>query len=139
MLKREPLLNPLVSGALWAPTGGMCDPFGVTVAAAENSVQNGVELLTDTAFNGFLIENHTIRGVRTTRGDFSCRWAVNAAGLFSDEVMHAAGVRPEFSITPRRGEYYILDRADVFDHCDQQRGLSLLPVGFEMFTEQIGT
>ncbi len=113
MLRREPMLNPQVSGALWASTGGMCDPFGVTVAAAENAVQNGVTLMTETAFTGFILDGGRVRGVHTSQGDFDCRWVVNAAGLFSDEVMHAAGVRPEFSITPRRGEYYILDRADV--------------------------
>ena len=27
--RREPNINPKVSGALWASTGGICDPFGV--------------------------------------------------------------------------------------------------------------
>ncbi|MEA3396767.1 MAG: FAD-dependent oxidoreductase, partial [Chloroflexota bacterium] len=57
-----------------------------------------------------------IVGIQTNRGAFSCRWVVNAAGLFADEVMHKAGVRPEFKITARRGEYYVLDRADVQIH-----------------------
>jgi glycerol-3-phosphate dehydrogenase len=38
---------------------------------------------------------------------------VNAAGLICDEVMHKAGVRPEFKITPRKGEYYILDKSEI--------------------------
>jgi glycerol-3-phosphate dehydrogenase len=54
-----------------------------------------------------------IVGVRTNRGTFGCRWVVNAAGLYSDDVMHCAGVRPEFKITARRGEYCVLDRADI--------------------------
>ena len=58
------------------------------------------------------MENDRIVGVRTNRGDFACRWAVNAAGLYSDAVMHKAGVRPEFKITPRKGEYLIIDRAE---------------------------
>ena len=33
--RREPNINPEVSGALWASTGGICDPFAVVVAAAE--------------------------------------------------------------------------------------------------------
>ena len=112
MLKREPLINPLVSGALFAETGSMCDPFGVTLAAAENAVMNGVTILRETAFEDFIMEGTRIIGIRTNRGDFSCRWAVNAAGLYSDMVMHQAGVRPEFRITPRKGEYLIIDRAE---------------------------
>ena len=34
MRRREPLMNPEVSGALFAETGSICDPFGVTLAAA---------------------------------------------------------------------------------------------------------
>ncbi len=112
MRQREPLINPDVSGALFAETGSMCDPFGVTLAAAENAVLNGVRILRETAFEDFIIQNKRIIGIKTNRGDFGCRWAINAAGLYSDIVMHKAGIRPDFKITPRKGEYLILDRAD---------------------------
>ncbi len=113
MRHREPNITPQVSGALWAPTGGICDPFMVTIAAAENAVQNGVKILLETAFQDFILDGKRIIGVRTSRGDFMCRWVVNCAGVYSDEVMHTAGVRPEFKITPRRGEYCVLDRAEI--------------------------
>ena len=116
MRKREPEINSQVSGALWAPTGGLCDPFAVTVAAAENAVQNGVKVLLDTSFKDFIWEDQRIAGVITNRGSFRSRWVINAAGLYSDDVMHCAGVRPEFSITPRRGEYCILDQAEITIH-----------------------
>jgi len=74
---------------------------------------NGVTLMLETAFEDFVVEDSRIVGVKTNRGTFGCRWAVNAAGLYSDDVMHRAGVRPEFKITPRKGEYYILDRAEI--------------------------
>lgn len=112
MRQREPMIRPDVAAALWAPTGAIGDPFAATVAAAENAVMNGVKLLRNTAFEDFIIEEGTIIGVRTNQGDFYCRWVVNAAGLYADEVMHKAGVRPEFKIRPRRGEYVVLDRAD---------------------------
>ena len=110
---REKLINPEVSGALWASTGGICDPFQVTVAAAENAVMNGARVMLDTAFEDFIMEGTRIIGVRTNRGDFYARWVINSAGIYSDEVMHKAGVRPEFFIKARRGEYYVFDRADV--------------------------
>lgn len=113
MRSREPEINQNVSGALWAPTGGICDPFMATIAAAENAVENDVNVLLSTKFLSFYIENDRVIGIQTNRGSFACRWVINAAGLYSDEVMHLAGVRPEFSITPRRGEYAVLDRASI--------------------------
>ena len=112
MRQREPLINPLVSGALFAETGALCDPFGVTLAAAENAVMNGVRILRNTEFENFILQDKRIFGIQTNQGEFSCRWVVNAAGIFSDIVMHKANVRPEFKITPRKGEYLILDRAE---------------------------
>jgi glycerol-3-phosphate dehydrogenase len=110
---REPNINPKTSGALWAPTGGICDPFQVTVAAAENAIQNGATILLETAFENVIMDGKKIIGVKTNRGNFKCRWVVNAAGINADEVMHCIGVRPEFVIQARRGEYLILDRAEI--------------------------
>jgi len=112
MRKREPLIRPDTAGALWAPSAGISDPFGATIAAAENAVMNGAELKRNTAFEDFLMAGEVIKGVRTNQGDFESRWVINAAGAYADEVMHKAGVRPEFNIKPRRGEYVILDKAD---------------------------
>jgi glycerol-3-phosphate dehydrogenase len=113
--RREPNINPEVSGALWASTGGICDPFAVVVSAAENAVNNGVTLMLETAFESFVMDSTGKRvvGVKTNRGTLGCRWAINAAGLYSDVVMHRAGLRPDFWITPRKGEYYVFDRAEI--------------------------
>jgi glycerol-3-phosphate dehydrogenase len=118
--KAEPRINPDVSGALFCPAGGICDPWGVTIAAAENAVMNGVEFWSETEFTDFIFAPEgevnlprRINGIKTNKGDIGCRWVVNAAGLYADEVMHKAGVRPEFTITPRRGEYFVLDRTRV--------------------------
>jgi glycerol-3-phosphate dehydrogenase len=111
MRRREPLIRPDAIGALWAPTGGISDPLTATVAVAENAVMNGVTVMLNTAFEDFLMDGQTITGIRTNQGDFNSRWVVNAAGLYADEVMHKAGVRPDFTIRPRRGEYLILDKA----------------------------
>jgi glycerol-3-phosphate dehydrogenase len=114
MRKREPLINPQVSGAIFAETGGMCDPFMATIAAAENAVQNGMRIFLETSFEEFIFDDHKkIIGIKTKRGDFFARWVINSAGMYSDEVMHKAGLHPEFKITPRRGEYFILDGAEM--------------------------
>ena len=74
---------------------------------------NGVEVQLETEFQDFLMEGSRVIGVRTNRGDFLARWVINAAGINSDTVMHKAGVRPEFEIKPRKGEYFVLDSAEI--------------------------
>lgn len=39
---KEPNLNPDAMAALWAPTGGIVDPYGACLAFAENAAVNGV-------------------------------------------------------------------------------------------------
>lgn len=113
LIQHEPLINPAATAALWAPTGGICDPFAATLAAAENAVLNGVTLLLNTQFEDFIMEQDRVIGIKTNRGKFHADWVINAAGLFADAVMHKAGVRPEFKITPRKGEYFIIDRMEL--------------------------
>ena len=113
MRKREPLVNPLTTGALYTPTAGMVDPFAACIAPLENAILNGVDVLMETEFSGFIMQGKSIIGIHTNQGDFSCRWVVNAAGAYSDKIMHQAHVRDAFKITPRRGEYYVLDKTEI--------------------------
>jgi len=109
MRRREPGLTEATSGALYAATGGIVDPFALCFAAAENAVTNGVELRLETTVTGFLREGAAVTGVVTNRGSFRSRWTIIAAGLCADDLMRAAGV-DGFTITPRKGEYFVLDR-----------------------------
>ena len=74
---RVPLLNPEVSGALYAPTAGVVDAFGATVAAAENAVRNGTEFALETEFEDFIFDGRRIIGVRTSKGEARCDWVIN--------------------------------------------------------------
>lgn len=111
MLNREPLISPSVSGALWTPSAAVIDPFGAVLAAAENAVVNGVKYSFETKFLDFIFEGGKIIGIKTNKGDYYCEWAINSAGLYSDEVAHKAGVKKGFDIIPRKGSYIIFDAA----------------------------
>lgn len=112
----EPKVSPEVACALVAPTGGIVDPYGFAFAAAENACGNGVR---------FLFNHRVERIVRAVGGfnieaageRFSARAVVNAAGLFADEINNMVSGK-RFSITPRRGEYYLYDTeyATTFEH-----------------------
>ena len=112
----EPNVSPEAACALVAPTGGIVDPYGFAFAAAENACGNGVRFLFNHRVEhivrvggGFIIE---VAGER-----FSARAVVNAAGLFADEMNNMVSGK-RFSITPRRGEYYLYDTeyATTFEH-----------------------
>ncbi|MEW6125939.1 MAG: L-2-hydroxyglutarate oxidase [Acidobacteriota bacterium] len=45
--------------------------------------------------------------VSTTAGDFTSRYVINCAGLFSDRVTKLAGAKTQVKIVPFRGEYYL--------------------------------
>lgn len=110
-LKRLPYINPEVSGSLFAKTGGIIDPFQAAFAPLENAVQNGVKLFLETSFEDFIFNGSRIVGIMTNRGAFLTDWVINAAGLYADVVMHKAHVHEDFRITPRKGEYFVLDRS----------------------------
>lgn len=108
--KMEPNLNKEVIGALHAPTAGIIDPWDLAIALAENAVENGVELLLNhrvTAIkklhNGFNISSSA------STSSIEARYVINCAGLYADQVNNMAAA-PYFKITPRRGQYFVLDK-----------------------------
>ncbi|MEG1010261.1 MAG: NAD(P)/FAD-dependent oxidoreductase [Ruthenibacterium sp.] len=105
----EPEMNKAAVCALSFPTAGIVCPYGLTIAYAENAVQNGVRLSLDTAVLDMTVENDIITAVQTNRGTLHPRVVINAAGVFSDVVAGMAGDR-FFSIHPRRGTNSIVDK-----------------------------
>lgn len=106
--KREPHMNPEIHGALFFPSAGVVSPYGLTIAYAENAVENGVRLSLDTVVLGMRVENDEIKSVQTNRGTVYPKVVINAAGVFSEEVAKMA-CDCFFSIHPRRGTNTILD------------------------------
>lgn len=105
----EPALSEEAVAALYAPSAGIVNPMLLTIAAAENAVLNGVEVLLEAEVTGISVESGRVTAVRTTRGDFGCRFVVNAAGAHADEIMAMVGLTG-LTIRPRRGDYFVLDR-----------------------------
>lgn len=104
----EPNLTDEARGAFEFPTSGVLSPYKLTVALAENAVENGVQISFDTIVEDILTKNGKIESVVTNRGTLHPRLVINAAGVFSDIVAEMAGDR-FFSIHPRKGQCAILD------------------------------
>lgn len=109
LVKLEPNIADEAVAALYAPTGGIVCPFGMNIAFAENAATNGVEFKFDTEVTGFeKKENAWI--VKTSQGDIETRYVVNAAGVYADKF-HNMVSENKIHITPRRGDYCLLDRS----------------------------
>jgi L-2-hydroxyglutarate oxidase len=125
LLGREAMLEmePHVGGvrALHVPSTGITDYAAVTAKYGEIAAERGAEVKTDVEVIGFDRTSYAKVGaksdtgnivvVRTQAGDFSARYVVNCAGLYSDRVARMAGDDPEMLVVPFRGEYYDLAAA----------------------------
>ena len=109
MRRREPNLTEKCSFAIYNPSAGCVCPYGLTIAYAENAVQNGARVSLNTAALGMDVKDGKIVSVRTNRGTVYPRLVVNAAGVFAEEISRMAGDR-FYSIHPRRGTNSILDK-----------------------------
>lgn len=109
ILKLEPNITTEAKFAVHFPTAATICPYNMTIALAENAVQNGGRVLLNTAVLSMLMKDHEIVSVRTNRGLIYPKVVVNAAGVFSDKVAAMADDQ-FFSIHPRKGTNTILDK-----------------------------
>lgn len=104
----EPNLTEAVVAALYAPTAGIVCPFGMNIAYAENAAMNGVEF----KFNTEVLNIQKIDdgyAIETNQGVFETKTVVNAAGVYADKF-HNMVSEKKIHITPRRGDYCLLDK-----------------------------
>lgn len=104
----EPNISDDAVAALYAPTGGIVCPFGLTIALAENAAKNGVQFQFDTEVTGI---GKTESGwkLETSQGPLEAKVVVNAAGVYADKLHNMVSQEP-MTIIPRRGDYFLLDR-----------------------------
>ena len=111
-LKKEPNLSKDILGSLYAPTGGIINPFELVTHAMENAVDNGVNLVLNEEvisikdFGDYFL-------VTTNKNKYKSKIVINAAGLYSDKIANMIE-KVDWSITPKKGEYYVLDHTAPF-------------------------
>jgi len=130
VLEMEPNLNKEIKGALYAPTGGIVGPFEYTIALAENGIKNGGEIKLEKEV--VKIEKDKNFKITTKDGEvIEARFVINAAGLYADKI-HNLICKESFKITPRSGEYFVLDKSqgNVVSHtifqCPSKLGKGIL-------------
>ena len=120
----EPNLSSSVVGSLLAKTAGVIDPFNLCVNAAENAIDNGVQLFLSEEVVS--IENRDgIFYIKTKNNEFLARFCINCAGLYSDKI--ASMIEDiDWKITPRKGQYFMLN-----NYCDNLVKHTIFPLPSE--------
>lgn len=110
VLSLEPNLNPHIKAALYAPDAMITSPWEFALALAECAVNNGVTLRLGHEVLD-IDKSGDFYSIKTNNGEVKASVIFNAAGLYADKI-HAMVKEPTFTITPRKGEYYLLDKSE---------------------------
>ncbi len=133
----EPNVSPNAIAALSAPSSGICDPYGLTYAAAENAAANGVEFMFDARVVGVTCTGGTFAVTLEDGRSFASRAVANCAGIHADEINNMVSER-KIDIVPVKGEYLLFNNAlgKAFRHTvfqaptDRGKGVLVSPVVF---------
>ena len=108
LLQLEPNLNPHVYAGILAPSGGIVDPFKLTLMQAEVASINGVSFFLQTTVF-YIQKKRNYFQVETSKGIFQTKLIVNAAGIYADEFNNQVS-KYVLKIIPRKGEYCLFDK-----------------------------
>ena len=103
----EPLLAKGVTAAVYAPTTGTVNPWQLGIAACENAVSNGAEVLCGTEILAIRQEDGGYV-VETNKDAFACKTVFNCAGLFADKVQELL-FPPSTRLELDGAEYLVFD------------------------------
>lgn len=103
----EPMLGKGVKAALYAPSTGTVNPWQLGIAACENAVQNGAEVLLNTEVLGIRPEKNGYV-IETDQNAFFCKTVFNCAGLSADKVQELA-FEPSVRLVLDGAEYLVFD------------------------------
>lgn len=106
----EPYINDNVVAGLFAPTAGIVNPFELSAHAIENAMENGVKLaLNEEVVAIKKLADHFV--VTTKKGEYAAKVLINAAGVYADNIINMVS-KVDFTITPRKGSYFVLDKME---------------------------
>ncbi len=109
LLEQEPNVTGKALAAVYSPTYGVTCPYHLTVALAENAMENGVKIMLNSEVTDIVTGDGIVKSVITTKGTIDTNFVVNAAGLYADEIADMAGAR-EYTIHPKKGSTLIFDK-----------------------------
>jgi len=127
----EPMLSPMVTAALYAPTTGTTSPWKMCFAAYENALHNGCEAMMNAPVcaihrdaDGYILE--------TDAGEVRCRVVVNCAGMQADKIQEML-FAPSVRIRADASDYIMLEermpapKHVIMEEREDGKGMSAVP------------
>ena len=104
-------LEPNIEGiaALYSPETAVTSPYLLTIALAENALDNGVSFFLNTEVESITRLNNSRFKIITNKREFTSSYIINSAGLYADKIARMVGIK-KYHLYPCRGEYHVLDR-----------------------------
>jgi len=104
-------LEPNIEGiaALYSPETAITSPYLLTIALAENALDNGVKFFLNTKVESITRLNNSRFKIITNKREFASSYVINSAGLYADYIARMVGIK-KYRLYPCRGEYHILDK-----------------------------
>lgn len=81
----EPAIHPDVRYGLYCEGAGICSPYGMAIALAENAIQNGVELSLNEEILAIRREEDGYV-LTTNRREIPTKYVINCAGIHSAKI-----------------------------------------------------
>jgi glycerol-3-phosphate dehydrogenase len=106
--RRVPDLGPGAMGGLTVPDESIICPWTTPLAYATEAKARGVEFRLNTFVESVDVGDDSTT-LRTSSGDITTRWVINAAGLGGDIIDRMLGF-DRFTVVPRRGELFVFDK-----------------------------
>lgn len=105
---REPQLSKAALGGLLVPGEHVIDPWSAPLAYAHQAIAHGARIVRNAEVKlGTFANGEWLLG--TSRGEFTARIVINAAGLYGDKVEAMSRVS-SFTIKPRKGQFVVFDK-----------------------------
>lgn len=111
ILRREPNISEQVTKAIDVPETAVITPWEVCYALMDEFILNGGDLYLQEEV--LSIHKDTRYHVMSNKGIHDADIVINAAGIGAQHIMEMVEDTPLFTITPKRGQYFVLSKRET--------------------------
>ena len=110
-----PELSENIVGATFSPNDGKINPIRLNLAFIQGAKQRGAQVMVGETVEHIEIIEGKVCGISTSRGTYSCKILVNAAGALAPKIGRMVNI--DVPIKPRRGQILVTQAVEPLARC----------------------